>query len=183
MIHAIRVELIVRYLMSEIVPPEEREPFLYWLRFEWGHGGNPHAHGKCYVPKNPDFDAVVKDEATLRALFAEIKDHPDTGRLHTKDDAENMVANFFDKYVKETHPAKDPAGNELYPFLIENLKTPSMSKPQTINLLEVLEDIFREDEPDLSKLNEICLALIENGKLLKLIENNFTYQIENIKTI
>ena len=48
-IHAIRVELNVRNVMSHIVPPDENFPFQYWLRFEWGLNGNPHVHGESYV--------------------------------------------------------------------------------------------------------------------------------------
>ena len=49
---------------------------------------------------------------------------------------------------------------------------PGMAKPQTVNLLELLEDIFRDCddekkqpcEPDTSKLKYLLLALIENGQ-------------------
>ena len=67
-LHAIRVELIVRYVVSHIVPPEETEPFQYWLRFEFGQNGNPHAHAIGYVPGNPEFDLVVKDIATKLSM-------------------------------------------------------------------------------------------------------------------
>ena len=58
-LHAIRVELLVRCVMSHVVPEDELEPFLYWLRFEFGQSGNPHAHGLTYVSGNPEFDLVV----------------------------------------------------------------------------------------------------------------------------
>ena len=34
--HALRVELLVNYVMRRIVPETEAEPFQYWLRFEFG---------------------------------------------------------------------------------------------------------------------------------------------------
>ena len=58
-LHAIRVELLVNMVMSQVVT-DSGDPFLYWLRFEWGKNGNPHAHGLCYVSGNPHFDSVVK---------------------------------------------------------------------------------------------------------------------------
>ena len=69
LLHAIRVELLVNYVMRDIVPTEEDDPFLYWLRFEFGSSGNPHAHGVAYVAGNPQFDMIVKDAATKKALL------------------------------------------------------------------------------------------------------------------
>ena len=43
LMHAIRVELNVRYVMSHIVPCQQERDFQYWLRFEFGSNGNPHA--------------------------------------------------------------------------------------------------------------------------------------------
>ena len=60
-IHALRVELIVTYVMCDIVLPDAAKPFHYWLAFEWGTSGNPHAHGKAYVANNPSFENVVQD--------------------------------------------------------------------------------------------------------------------------
>ena len=92
------------------------------------------------------------------------------------------VADFYDPYVREMHPCKDTAGNSLWNFeeplytlLVENVKMPGMAKPQTVNLLELLEDIFHDcddkkgtqeqaPEPDTSKLKHLLLALIENGQ-------------------
>ena len=93
-----------------------------------------------------------------------MKDHPDRNRLRTRDEAERTVADFFDPYVKETHPCKDSEGKALYPFFIENLKLPEMSKPQSVNLLDILETALQDEEPDFTRLNQICLALLENGQ-------------------
>ena len=65
MLHVIRVEIIVNYVMKHIVPPNDAKPFLYWLRFEFGQSGNPHAHGLTYVDGNPEFDLVVKSQEAL----------------------------------------------------------------------------------------------------------------------
>ena len=34
--HAISVELTLRKVMPYIIPCTDKEPFQYWLRFEWG---------------------------------------------------------------------------------------------------------------------------------------------------
>ena len=60
--HALRVELLVHYVMSRIVPDSSAYPFQYWIRFEFGNSGNPHAHGLNYVAGNPTFDNVVADD-------------------------------------------------------------------------------------------------------------------------
>ena len=43
MMHAIRVEIMVHYVMMNIVPPEDEDPFQFWLRFV-GTSGNLHTH-------------------------------------------------------------------------------------------------------------------------------------------
>ena len=63
MLHAIRVEIMVQYVMKHIVPHEDEDPFQFWLRFEFGTSGNPHTHGIAYVAGNPEFDYIVKDAA------------------------------------------------------------------------------------------------------------------------
>ena len=68
--HVIRVELTVRYVMANVVPCSNNFPFLHWFRFEWGTGGNPHAHGVAYVEGNPTFESIVADEDTKRELIA-----------------------------------------------------------------------------------------------------------------
>ena len=64
--HALRVELLVNYVMRNVVPEEAAWPFLYWLRFEFGASGNPHAHGVNYVARNPAFETIVEDAATKK---------------------------------------------------------------------------------------------------------------------
>ena len=175
MIHALRVELLVRHVMSEIVPPDDAQPFQYWLRFEYGQSGNPHAHGQAYVAGNPNFDLVVADAETKEKLLNE--GHPDAADLRTRDEAEDELADFFDEYVKETHPCKDSAGNPLYDFFIDNLTIPGLAKPQCVNLLDVLDRAFHKDksadasattgadeEPDFAELKQILVALIEDGQ-------------------
>ena len=66
--HALRVELLVHYVMRHTVPASDAYPFQYWLRFEFGTSGNPHAHGLNYVAGNPTFDNVVADAATKKRL-------------------------------------------------------------------------------------------------------------------
>ena len=78
-LHALRVELQVRLVTQHVVPCTDAEPFLYWLRFEWGTNGNPHAHGQCYVSGNPSFESVVEDPA-IADLFARDKPSTDVHR-------------------------------------------------------------------------------------------------------
>ena len=79
LLHVIRVEVIVNYVMKHIVPADELQPFLYWLRFEFGQSGNPHAHGLTYVAGNPEFDLVVKSQEALEELIK--RDHPDVAEM------------------------------------------------------------------------------------------------------
>ena len=75
------------------------------------------------------------------------------------------LADFDSPYVRESHPAKDEEGDRLYDFVIENLMVQGADKPQTVNLLPLLESIFADEEkdPDVSELKNILLALIEDG--------------------
>ena len=169
-LHAIRVELLVKYVMAYVVKPEDALPFLYWLRFEFGQSGNPHAHGLAFVAGNPQFDLIVKDEAT----YKELKDkcHPDMGEIQLAENAVRDVADFYNPYVREMHPCKDTAGKPLwffdeplYTLMVENVPMPGCAKPQTINLLELLENVFSDPEkPDTSRLKYLLLALVENGQ-------------------
>ena len=106
--HALRVELLVHYVMRHVVPTNDAYPFQYWLRFEFGNSGNPHAHGLNYVAGNPTFDNVVADAATKERL----QDFYDD--LKTVREAEQELATFFDDYVTEMHPAKDDGGTDVY---------------------------------------------------------------------
>ncbi len=124
--HALRVELLVRHVMSDIVPPDEDFPFQYWLRFEWGPGGNPHAHGKCHVDGNPTFEHVVTDEETRLALIAQ--HHAEALKLRTKTEAECELGNLFDAYLKEWHPCKDDTGANLFPYIQNLLRQPDLAQ-------------------------------------------------------
>ena len=161
-LHAVRVELNVRLVLPHIVPPEEEQPFHYWLRFEWGSSGNPHVHGQGWVPNNPVFDKVFRDEDARQTYEEEHID--ETGLYPTWAEAEKTIAEFYDNYVREMHPAKDSSGKPLYPFVIENLQLKHCARPQCINLLALLDDIFAKSEPDLTKVKDIVLALIEDGQ-------------------
>ncbi len=57
-LHALRVELLVRLVMPAIVPTSPVAPFQYWVRFEEGSGGNPHAHGLNYAAGNPSISGL-----------------------------------------------------------------------------------------------------------------------------
>ena len=114
--------------MSQIVPPDDEQPFQYWLRFEYGQSGNPHVHGQAYVAGNPHFDCVVADEFIKQNLLH--IGHPDAKDLRTRDEAESELADFFDDYVKETHPCKDSTGNPLHVFFVDKIKLPGLAKPQ-----------------------------------------------------
>ena len=167
-LHAMRVELQVRYVMANIVPATEEEPFLYWLRFEFGVSGNPHAHGKCFASGNPHFEMVVQDEDARQHLLEQGR--RDVENVETWAEAEVKLAAFFDEYVREMHPCKDMDGARLYDFVIENLQLPHCAKPQTFNLREELDRIFDPSvaspeaaaaplaSPDLAKRKEVLAA-------------------------
>ena len=160
-VHAIRVEVLLRNVLAHVVRQDPLAPFQYWCRFEWGTAGNPHVHGQSWAPDNPDLEFVLKDEATREAL---LKDNPEAAKWRTWAEAELEVASFFDPYVREMHPAKDQQGEPHYDFLIEMLGSKHGGKPQTVSLLDLLEDAFSTDEPGLSALKELLLALIESGQ-------------------
>ena len=89
--------------------------FYYWVRFEWGKNGNPHAHGLAYVPRNPYFDRVLKNEEHRQQL---LEKGYNVAMTETWAQAETKIANFFDDYVREMHPAKDKHGHLLFDFVI-----------------------------------------------------------------
>ena len=68
-VHALRVEVNVRYVMAHVVHATEEQPFLYWLRYEWGSNGNPHAHGQAYVANTPNFECIIPDAETKQRLI------------------------------------------------------------------------------------------------------------------
>ena len=162
-LHALRVELLVEMVMKYLVPETDAAPFQYWLRFEFGSSGNPHAHGLNYVHGNPAFECVVEDAAQKEQLKK--SQYPGAEDFQTKDEAEQALANFYCDYVRESHPAKDEQGDRLYDFLIENLMLPGEDKPQSRNLLPMLEKIFADpdQDPDLREIKNLLLALIEDG--------------------
>ena len=69
------------------------------------------------------------------------------------------------------HPCKDSSGaplwkygSAMYDLVLENVPLPGCAKPQTVNLLELLENVFSSEEPDTSPLKHVLLALIESGQ-------------------
>ena len=162
-VHALRVEMQVRYVMADIVPCNEKDPFLYWLRFEWGTNGNPHAHGQSYVAGNPTFEDVVDTEETRQELMA--NGYADAHRLVTREKAEGALGDFFDNYVSERHPAKNDKGDALYIFVHDILRDASLAQPQCTDLLELLDEVFQDGvAPDLAPLQSLLVALIEDGQ-------------------
>ena len=90
--HAIRVELNVKYVIQRVVKTSKQHPFKYFVRFEWGSGGNPHAHGQAYAADNPDFEYVVEDEETKQQLIAD--GYPDARKLRTRREAELQLGKY-----------------------------------------------------------------------------------------
>ena len=152
--HAIRVELLITHVMQHIVSPLDSELFQYWVRFEFGHSGNPHAHGKCYVAGNPRFDEVLSDEEQREILREAGREDVDS--LRTWAQAEKTVSDFFDEYISEMHPCKDEHGRQRYDFVVENLALPHCARPACFSLRLELETIFVEEnagiEPDMTAL-------------------------------
>ena len=135
MLHAIRVELLIRLVMPTLFQNSPHQPFQYWARFEEGLSGNPHAHGIAYADGDAEFKEVVDSEEEKQRLIEQgaCADH-----TKTWSEAEKEVAAFFKDYESEWHPAKDAAGEPLYDCIIGNLLDPALAKPQTINLRETL---------------------------------------------
>ena len=113
-VHALRVEINVRYVMAHVVHCTEDQPFLYWLRYEWGSNGNPHAHGQAYVADNPNFECIIPDAETKQRLIE--LGYPKAADYKLKEEAEAKLGDFFHKYISEWHPSKDSAGNNLYNY-------------------------------------------------------------------
>ena len=97
-------------------------------------------------------------------LRAQGRTDVELSQFKTWEEVETRMSQFFDDYIREMHPCKDDCGNALYPFVIENLHLPHCAKPQTFNLCEELETVCSENSPDLTRLKDILLALIENGQ-------------------
>ena len=70
---------------------KDADAFQYWLRFEFGASGNPHAHGLNYVQGNPSFDeCVVENEEQREALIA--AQYPGAENFRTKEEATGKLA-------------------------------------------------------------------------------------------
>jgi hypothetical protein len=166
-LHAVRVEVLMHYGMSNVVPPENGRPFLHWLRFEWGSNGNPHAHGLCYVAGNPHFDAVVKDAEERQRFIA--AGHPDAFDMRSREEAELDCGRFYIQYVSEKHPSKNVIGEESYNYW-EDIITSSLQKPQCVNVMQLLSDVLEPvdaqcaAEPDFTELKKLLLAIVEAGQ-------------------
>ena len=65
--------------------------------------------------------------------------------MQTWAEASNTCARFYDNYVSEWHPSKDMDGDALYDFYEDTLRNPN--KPQCVDLLELLENVFAEIAP------------------------------------
>lgn len=149
--------------MQDVVPCTPEEPFLFWLRFEWGNNGNPHAHGKNYVSGNPSYECIVEDEDTRQEMI--LHGHSEAHKLQTKDEAETALGGFFDQYVTEWHPSKDDDGSALHQFAFDINQDAKYQQPQCIDLLELLDEVFTDDvAPNLLPLQKLLVALIEDGQ-------------------
>ena len=137
-IHAFRVELLLSEVLRFVVPASNAEPFLYWLCFEFGKNGNPHAHGQCYVACwQPPFEAVLEDERARAPL--KTAGRRDVDFLPTWDEAEAHLAAFFQPFIMKTHPCKDAESHRRYDFLQDLLGKPFCARPQTFALLPELD--------------------------------------------
>ena len=131
-LHALRVELLVRMVMPAIVPTSSTQPFHYWVRFEEGLSGNPHAHGLAYAAGNPSLCGV---ESRTRRAEAEMPEEDRRAQMA------NELSKYFGDLASEWHPAKDQGGNELYDFIVENLDD-DLGCPQTIDLRALLQEVL-----------------------------------------
>ena len=163
-LHALRVELQVRLVMQHVVQCNDVEPFQYWLRFEWGSNGNPHAHGQCYVAGNPSFESVVEDAAT--ADFLRTNGAAESEAFRTKEEAEADLGEFFGRHVCEWHPGKTAQGVMTYNFVLEILRTAEYAQPQCVDLYSVLESVLDTDDGavTLQPLHRLLAAIIETGQ-------------------
>ena len=128
-----------------------------------GKNCNPHAHGQNYVEGNPTFENIVLDDDAKQALIK--AGYPEARNLKTKDTCEKELGQFYHEHIKEWHPSKDAGGNQLYPFKIDLLQNRDFEKPQSVDLLELLEKIHSNDrDVDLDQLRRLLLALIEDGQ-------------------
>ena len=88
-----------------------------------------------YVAGNKTFECVVANDEAREKLLQ--RKHPDLEgpnviEMRTWEEAENDLAEFYQDYVRETHPAKERHGEPLYDFIIANLMLPGLSRPASI---------------------------------------------------
>ena len=84
--------------MGNMVPHSDKQPFLYWLRFEWGSNGNPHAHGQAYAKGNPKFENIAASSEAKQDLIN--AGYPDARNLVIKEDAGRNLVQYFHAHVK-----------------------------------------------------------------------------------
>ena len=153
-LHALRVELLVRLVMPAIVPSSPSQPFHYWVRFEEGQSGNPHAHGLVYAAGNPSLCGIESRPGVH-------KDMPDEDK---REIVANDLAKYFSELASESHPAKNEGGNKLYDFVIENLGHTELGQPKTLDLGALLKKVLADEDPDLTPLKQVIIALVEDGQ-------------------
>jgi len=124
-LHALRVELLVRMVMPTIVPTSAEQPFQYWVRFEEGTSGNPHAHGLSYAAGNPSLCGI---ESLTQRSEGEMPEEDKRVEMAQK------LAEYFSEIASEWHPAKDGGNNTLYDFVRNS--TISVWGVRTLSTLE-----------------------------------------------
>ena len=145
-IHAVRVNLLVCYVMGAIVPTSRDQPFQYWWRFGWGKLGNPHVHGKCYAAGNPTYECIVDSDEARKDLITHGR--AEALELRTRQEAEEDLGNHFGPLVFEWHPCKDETGKALSTYVSELLHRRVPMQPQCIDLLGVLDEVFGSKDGD-----------------------------------
>ena len=100
--HALRVELTVRYVMSNVVLSDDENQVLFWLRFECGSNCNPHAHGLTCVKGALSFEHAIADADFRYVLIRQ--GYPQATKLHRQEPTEPPSMDFFNQYVNELHP-------------------------------------------------------------------------------
>mgnify|MGYP003324033279 CR=1 FL=1 len=104
----------------------------------------------------------MDDETKQRMIKA---GYPDARNLQTKDERDKSLGAFFNEYVKEWHPSKDAGGNQRYPFKLDLLQNKEFDKPQSVDLLDMLEKMHADEQNiDMDPLRRLFLALIEDGQ-------------------
>ena len=83
------------------------------------------------------FENITQDEEIRQALIK--AGYLEATKLKAKEQCVADLCNFSNKHVKSWHPSKDAGGNQLYAFKADLLKSSDFAKPQTVDLLEILE--------------------------------------------